>query len=274
MSLEGKNFSSLESYVFGMLYSQEGILSIAAAGNDGSTAYGYPASYNSVISVGAVDQSSVVAGFSQHNDQVELAAPGVGIRSTSKDGGDIYMNGTSMATPHVAAAAALVWSSDPSKTNAEIRQVFQSSALDLGAPGRDNDYGYGEIQSLAAYESLNGSPTAVQVTAFEAFASAHGIQIEWATASEIDILGFNIVRADTLAGRETLVNGALIASKSAGSPTGAAYTLLDDTVTAGISYYYWLDAVDTQGGSSRQGPVSTTASSPSIYRAFVPMVFR
>jgi hypothetical protein len=59
-----------------------GILSIAAAGNAGNTAKSYPASYASVISVAAVDSAGVVASFSQKNDAVELAAPGVAVRST------------------------------------------------------------------------------------------------------------------------------------------------------------------------------------------------
>jgi serine protease len=73
--------SNTEESAFNNLYSQ-GILSIAAAGNDGSTAYSYPASYGSVVSVAALDSTKTVAAFSQKNDQVELAAPGVAVLST------------------------------------------------------------------------------------------------------------------------------------------------------------------------------------------------
>jgi hypothetical protein len=59
------------------------VLSVAAAGNDGSTRKSYPASYASVISVAAVDSTEAVASFSQKNDAVELAAPGVGVLSTT-----------------------------------------------------------------------------------------------------------------------------------------------------------------------------------------------
>lgn len=59
-----------------------GVLSVAAAGNDGNTGYSYPASYSSVVSVAAIDANKVVADFSQKNDQVDLAAPGVGVLST------------------------------------------------------------------------------------------------------------------------------------------------------------------------------------------------
>ena len=61
-----------------------------------------------------------------------------------------------MATPHVSGVAALVWSFYPSKTNAEIRDALQKTALDKGTAGRDNSYGYGIVQAKAAYDFLGG----------------------------------------------------------------------------------------------------------------------
>jgi len=81
MSLGGGAPSSTEQNGLNLLYSQ-GVLLVAAAGNSGSTSYSYPASYDSVISVAAIDSSKTVADFSQKNSQVELAAPGVGVLST------------------------------------------------------------------------------------------------------------------------------------------------------------------------------------------------
>jgi len=81
MSLGGPTPSNLEQLAFDNAYAA-GVLSIAAAGNAGTTAFSYPASYNSVVSVAAVDSSKLVADFSQKNAQVELAAPGVGVEST------------------------------------------------------------------------------------------------------------------------------------------------------------------------------------------------
>lgn len=81
MSLGGSTSSTTERTAFDNLYAQ-GVLSIAAAGNDGNTAHSYPASYDSVVSVAAVDSTKTVASFSQQTNQVELAAPGVGILST------------------------------------------------------------------------------------------------------------------------------------------------------------------------------------------------
>jgi serine protease len=81
MSLSGTNKSGKERMAFEDLYAQ-GILSVAAASNDGIEEYHYPASYDSVISVAAIDESLAYADFSQFNDQVELAAPGVDVLST------------------------------------------------------------------------------------------------------------------------------------------------------------------------------------------------
>ncbi len=61
-------------------------------------------------------------------------------------------SGTSMATPHVTGVAALIWSARPSLTAAEVRQVLQSTAKDLGAAGRDRDYGFGLVQAHAALQ--------------------------------------------------------------------------------------------------------------------------
>ncbi len=278
MSLGGSRSVRNELTAFSSAYSA-GVLSIAAAGNDGTTAKSYPASYDSVMSVAAIDSSKVVADFSQYNSQVEIAAPGVAVLSTlpyletnslTVDGADyavlhieysglgtangalvdgglcgtagswsgkvvlcergtydfytkvanvqagggvaaiVYNNvpggflgtlgegnsttiiglslsqedgqylvanklgqtaavfssiekpgsgyeawdGTSMATPHVSAVAALVWSWNTTLTNVEIRNALTATAEDLGTVGRDNYYGYGLVQARAALEYL------------------------------------------------------------------------------------------------------------------------
>jgi subtilisin family serine protease len=285
MSLSGAIYSATEEAAFDTHFAN-GILSIGAASNDGVSTYHYPASYDSVISVGALDATKTWADFSNFNDQVELAAPGVsvlstvpfietntvmvdsityygnhientargtasgflvdgglcGLTNTSWNGmvvlcerGDntfaekvlnvqnsggtaalIYNNvpdnfygtidpnnssiiglslsqadgqflrtykldmnasvtsnlpvtgsgyeawdGTSMATPHVSGVAALVWSCLPEATNAQVRNALTSTALDLGAAGRDDYYGYGLVQALDACEVLR--PTSIEI---------------------------------------------------------------------------------------------------------------
>jgi hypothetical protein len=131
----------------------QGILSIAAAGNDGNTAFAYPASYSSVISVAAINSSKVVAWFSQRNNQVDIAAPGVGVRSTIL-GGYASWGGTYMATPHVSAVAALIWSAKPSATNEQVRTALINTAEDLGVVGHDDLYGYGLVNAKRALDYL------------------------------------------------------------------------------------------------------------------------
>lgn len=82
MSLGGTFKSRTEERAFADLYANQNVLSIAAAGNDGNTRHSYPASYDSVVSVAAIDSSKVIADFSQQTDQVELSGPGVDVLSS------------------------------------------------------------------------------------------------------------------------------------------------------------------------------------------------
>ncbi|MDK2597347.1 S8 family serine peptidase [Pseudoalteromonas obscura] len=153
MSLGGSGSSTAERNAFDQSY-QRGMLHIAAAGNGGNSALSYPASYDNVVSVAAVDSSENKASFSQYNSQVEIAGPGVGVNSTWNNGGYRSISGTSMATPHVSGVAALVWSNFPQCSNAQIRAALNATAKDKGAAGRDTSYGHGIVQAKAAYDYL------------------------------------------------------------------------------------------------------------------------
>jgi subtilisin family serine protease len=276
MSLGGSRSVKTEQRAFDSLYSA-GILSIAAAGNSGTSAFSYPASYSSVMSVAAIDENKAWATFSQFNSQVEIAAPGVNVLSTvpmgsgsastltvgnavyapgGMDGSPrdtatggladfglggtaspgsmsgkvcliqrgtydfaakvsncqasggvgavVYNNvaggfggtlgttvtsipsvtasdtegaamklqlgqsatvavtpanyaffdGTSMATPHVSAVAALVWSQNLDCTASQLRNSLNKSAQDLGAVGRDTKFGFGLVQAKVADDRI------------------------------------------------------------------------------------------------------------------------
>ncbi|MBW6469936.1 MAG: S8 family serine peptidase [Methanosarcinaceae archaeon] len=148
---------------------RSGLVIVAAAGNDAGRV-SYPAAYSSVIAVAATDYNDTRAWFSNYGSQIELSAPGVGINSTILGGGysGNTWSGTSMATPHVTGAVALLLTTsvpevyDTNSNNvwdpAEVRQRFQDTAIDLGAAGKDNYYGYGLINASAAVEFTSQEP--------------------------------------------------------------------------------------------------------------------
>lgn len=138
---------------------EQGILITAASGNDetgagqpANTDIMFPARYKEVIGVGAVNSSLRRPAFSYIGPSLELAAPGEDIYSTYvRDGGltngYAYMTGTSMATPYVTGILALYNQAYPELSNAEIRELVQQNAKDLGLKGKDYEYGFGLVQS-------------------------------------------------------------------------------------------------------------------------------
>lgn len=128
------------------------VLLVAAAGNFGprGDSVTYPARYGSVIAVSAVDPAGILASFSSRGEHVDLTAPGVQILSTLPGNRYGRLNGTSMAAPHVAGAAALAVSSHRFAPGQVIRQILERTADNLGPPGRDHNYGYGLVDAEQA----------------------------------------------------------------------------------------------------------------------------
>ena len=83
--------------------------------------------------------------------------------------------------------------------------------------------------------------------------------IEWQTASELDTVGFNILRAESSDGEPVRINSVLI-SPSNDPITGGSYSFEDQNVTIGATYFYYLEDVDAQGNTNRNGPEKVTAS--------------
>merc|ERR1712232_1383543 len=140
---------------FKTLYEQQDVLFVAAAGNGGNSGYLYPASYGALMSVAALDSNQNRASFSQYNDQVEISAPVVSVESTLPDDSYAAWSGTSMATPHVAGVAGLLWMHFPQCKNYQIRNVLLATAKDRGSSGCDNYYGTGLVQAKDAYDLLS-----------------------------------------------------------------------------------------------------------------------
>ncbi len=148
-----------------------GVLVVASAGNCGDPATwqlngclsldatSWPAAYANAMAVAATDQNDNQSGFSTQGSYVEIAAPGSSIFSTYLSGSYATASGTSQASPHVAGLAAAIWSRQPQLTNAQVRAAIQNTAVDLGAPGRDEQFGYGRIDAYeAVFNAGSGSP--------------------------------------------------------------------------------------------------------------------
>jgi len=178
MSLGGPSDSSTLRDAVAYAYAH-GVTVIVAAGNENTSAPSYPAAYNdSVISVGATDYAKNRAWYSNYGPDVDVVAPG-GDTSADLNGdgyGDgilqntfdtnpnvfsyYFFQGTSMATPHVAGTAALIIANGNATTPDDVREALQSTAQDIGAVGKDNQFGYGLIDAFAAVQWSKTAPTA------------------------------------------------------------------------------------------------------------------
>jgi thermitase len=133
---------------------------VAAAGNDGSGNPSYPAYYEKCIAVAATDQKDDKANFSNHGIWVDVAAPGVDIYSTLPNhkhqlGTRNYgtLSGTSMAAPHVAGVAALVWATEYGTDNSAVRERIETTGNEL--EDTLGNYGIGRVN---AYLAVGGTP--------------------------------------------------------------------------------------------------------------------
>lgn len=158
LSLAGLDKSTAEEQAVNYAYGK-GALVVAAAGNcyEGGVDCGnqinpanYPGALEHVVAAAATDVNDAHARYSETGSYVDLAAPGNSILSTCINSAYCRKSGTSMATPYVAGVAALAWSANPSLTADQIDSILRRSALDLGAPGRDDVFGQGRVDANGA----------------------------------------------------------------------------------------------------------------------------
>jgi hypothetical protein len=116
-------------------------------------------------------------------------------------------------------------------------------------------------------------PEAVTLASFTAKGDENTILIEWETATEVEALGFNLYRAENPEGERRQLNAELIPCQAPGSPVGASYQFQDASVATGVTYYYWLEGMDTHGKSTLYGPVDATLVD-SHYRLYLPLIAR
>jgi len=138
-----------------------GIFPAFAIGNSGPAprTTGYPGNYPESFATGATDDQDVIADFSSRGPATydgrdwirpDVSAPGVQVYSSIPGGQWAAYDGTSMSSPHTAGVVALMLQANPGLTVDEIKQVLETTAKDLGTPGKDNDYGSGRIDAYAA----------------------------------------------------------------------------------------------------------------------------
>ena len=125
--------------------SDRGVLMVAAAGNDGYGQLPYPAAYDEVLSVTALDAAGRQAGFPNQSDQIDFAAPGVGVETAWMNEGVTLFSGTSAAAPFVTGTLASLMSGESAMEPARAVELLQRYLNDSGAPGRDPVYGAGAI---------------------------------------------------------------------------------------------------------------------------------
>lgn len=127
---------------------KQGVLLVAAAGNNGPLAPEvYPAAYQEVLAVTAVDAEGAVYRWANQGEYIDFASLGVRITTARRDGKTGYETGTSMAAPVVAAAAACWFASNAGASVAELRSYLKNTAKDLGETGHDVVFGHGLISS-------------------------------------------------------------------------------------------------------------------------------
>ncbi|WP_052504593.1 S8 family serine peptidase [Rossellomorea aquimaris] len=149
MSLGNYYYSSVYNDAIQYAY-DNGVVVIAAAGNDNTSDSHYPSSYPNVISVASTTEYDTKSGFSNYGYDIDIAAPGSSILSTLPDSEYGWMDGTSMASPVVAGVAALILANEPDLTNDQVADRLYASADDLGASGKDYFYGHGRVNAREA----------------------------------------------------------------------------------------------------------------------------
>lgn len=154
-SFGGKGYSQTMKDAIDYAVIDNGCIFITSMGNSSRNETNYPAGYQSVIAVGATDAHDEIASFSTTGNHMSVCAPGVEIYSTMSGGAYDYLDGTSMACPFVAGAAALILSQNPGMSPEGVKTQLEETAVDLGSAGFDSTFGHGRVDLAAAVGAVN-----------------------------------------------------------------------------------------------------------------------
>jgi subtilisin family serine protease len=249
---------------------EAGVVLVAAAGNDTSGDFFTPAGYASVINVGAVGYAKELSSFSNFGPTIDLVAPGGEYADQNADGYNdgvlstwrsLYydepmtyqaMRGTSVASPHVAGVAALVLAVAPTLTPAQVQDILQDTAYDLGFPGTDVFYGHGLVDAYSAVVRATGGPppTLPRLRLEEAFLNfgSGALSLDAAVTN----IGGGVLHVNAPvvedAAQVPWLSAARVQPGDATKDTAALRVTVDRTGLVAGSYFGRV-AVDSDGGS-------------------------
>lgn len=265
----GSDYAPMKSAI--QFANSKGVLLVAAAGNSGNSNIIYPAAYPEVIAVTATDGNDKLASFSSYGPKAEISAPGVDVYSTVPTGtcmlcsptGYNTLSGTSMATPHVSGAAAVLWQEHPTFSNTEIRNLLDTYAKDLGTPGRDSYFGFGRLDVYSSsIATLPPTPTITVLTpnGGESWNRANPYEITWGSANNpganvvIRLLKNGVV--DSTIASSTANDGSYIWTIPSSKALGADYKI---RVTSTTNSAYTDDSNNTFTITALVNPISIIA---------------
>lgn len=191
LSLGGSSYSTSQKLALDAA-SAENIIVVAAAGNANSSDIMYPAGYDNTISVAALDQRLERAVWdeseslgSNYNAMIDYAAPGTNIRSING-----IASGTSVATPHVVMAVALLKNFNKDLNLSEVNALLRNHVVDLGEEGKDDYYGYGMIDLNDAEFCNDSYCDEYGVFATDAISAVPSFEIDNRTNGVAEVMAF------------------------------------------------------------------------------------
>lgn len=165
------SFSQYRQDIINYATIEKGVVIVAAAGNTPANLDFYPASYDNVLSVGATDENDQKADFSTYSRKIDLVAPGTNISSTGTNNSFTQSSGTSLASPQVAAAAALLIGKYPEWTNFQIMEHLRVTTDKIddvsGNQAYPNMLGSGRLNILKALTSGNSKSVRIKEFSFD-----------------------------------------------------------------------------------------------------------